>query len=47
MYENRMKSMEQIEEMLTQVFQQKEELSFDEFSHITSNESSDLVIFVL
>ncbi len=47
MFENRLKTMEQIEQLLDMIFQDRAELQYDDFSHIIQNESSDLLVNML
>lgn len=46
MFENRIKTMEQIEELLNVIFTGREVLNYDQFAAITSSEVSDLLVNV-
>lgn len=47
MFENRIKTMEQIQELLDVVFKGREVLSYESFSEITQTEVSDLLVNML
>jgi len=47
MFESRLKTMEQIEQLLDMIFQDREQLDYEVFSHIIQNESSDLLVNML
>ena len=46
MFENRIKTLEQIEELMNVIFTGREVLNFEQFAIITSSEVSDLLVNV-